>query len=621
MPSSLKRWISPATSAAVLALYSAVATLTFLGRLGRPLEAEDSAWIRGLVLGSPTRLTAHHLLHDVLLPLLGTNLLGYRVSTYAIHLLNAWLVFLLVKAVGSHLRDEAQVRSRHVTLGATLAGLLFLLHHSRAVDSVAAMSYMLAVLASLCVLLLAAAYFRHRRAALWIPLAAAYGLALISNLQTFCLPLVVAGLELSWSRAPQRRRPLRGVLLRYGALAAVFGLFLARFWHGTAGHGVNQLGQLAHTGQSLLDFPRYLLFPLALLSPSHERLAFVLTTGGWEAFAAVALLVPAIIGVRQLLWRRARLGLLGGWVVLSLLWSAAVFPLLLTVNWNANPHRYYILAVGLCTWLGFSAYRVLALAPARFKRVPVRACLAVTLVAGAALLWLGHPIYRGEVAQVLSGGYTLSHAGVWRPCSHCPNMERADAAQVTAAHRQGRSTSCLDLTRQTLHNAKLGKATLHGVALVGARLKKVDLRRADCRHSTFLWSSIHETDLRGANLAGADLSGVESFHTTLEGADLRGATLRWSSFLQCSLSKARLDGANMLEAEIQHSDLRGATLRDADLRGAKLRQSDLRGADLRGARLDASMLHGALYDQHTRFSRHFNPQHAGMQLKSRTASP
>ena len=596
---------------AVLATYALAAALSFAPLLRVGLDAEESLWLRGEILGSPLRLTAHHLLRDVLLPLLGPNLFGYRLSTFIIHFANAALVYFFVRAMAGRLLGERPLPVHLQTLGAAAAGFLFMVHANNAVNRVHCLSYLLAVFFSLCALLLAVAYFKRTHILLWVLVLVAYTLSLLSNLQTYGLPLVFACIEFGWMRDRASPRKVWTVVARYAALLAVFALCLMGFWDSVFDMGTHELSSSARSGE-LFFFPRYLLVVLVFFFPGLGMIPFALSDGNWGPLGVIILVALGLFGARQIVSGK-RAGLLGVGATFILLWSGLVFPLLLTVTWVANPHRFYFTAVGFAVFFGVCVMFGLARAPERVKRIPLRTLLAVVAAAVCVLAWIGDVTQRQRVAMTLSGELNLTYPQTWRRCIHCPSMEPVSAAQFIRRAGQGQALRCSDLGKEVLQGFNLPGVDLHGSSLIASRLIKAQLPKADLRHATLLWSRIHGSNLDGSSMAGADLSGVELMGSTMVGADLRGSNLQWVRFHQSNLSRARLDGANLQMATLADCDLKGANLNDVDLRTARLFRSDLRGATLQGVLFKGSIMVGARYDDKTVFPVGFDPARAGME--------
>ncbi len=597
----------------VLATYAVVSALTFAPLLGAGLDMEESLWIRGEVLGDPLRLTAHVLLNDVLLPLLGPNLSGYRLAPFLVHLVNATLVYALVRTLGARLYTGDDLWGHLRTLCAGAAGLLFLLHANTAVDRVYCMSYLLAVFFSLCALLVAAAYLRRPHPLRWLLVLAAYALSLLSNLQTHGLWLIIAGVELIFRRADSPPLKLRWFFARYAALLAVFVICIAVFWGSVFDHGAKNLAAAAGTGDLFLQLPRFLLAVFVYFSPTPDRVHVALSGPSWEPFGLGLVALLGILGAWQLLRRGKNAGVLGVWAVFVLAWGGSVFPLLATVIWNANPHRYYFAAAGFAVFLGLGALLGLARAPSRVKKVPLRAILAAAVPALCVCAWLENAGHRAKLSATLGGELPrLTLPRTWSRCNHCPSLESRDPAQLVQQVANKQSTRCSDLGKEVLQEVELTGVDLHGSALIGARLLNARLPGADLRHATLLWSVIHGANLEGANMAGADLSGVELFRSSLARADLRGGNLQWLQAHQSNLAGVRLDGARMQMASMRDCDLRGARLDGADLRNSRLHRSDLRGASLEEARLEGALLPHARYDGSTVLPQGFDPERAGM---------
>ena len=124
--------------------------------------------------------------------------------------------------------------------------------------------------------------------------------------------------------------------------------------------------------------------------------------------------------------------------------------------------------------------------------------------------------------------------------------------------------------------------------LQGAKLRGVNLERANLRLAI-----LEGVDLEGANLGGADLLRANLAEANLEGADLGGARLEEADMANATLRRTRLYEANLKGATLTCADLNGAFLSQAQISGADLSWADLGGAHLGEADLTAANLEDA----------------------------
>jgi len=97
--------------------------------------------------------------------------------------------------------------------------------------------------------------------------------------------------------------------------------------------------------------------------------------------------------------------------------------------------------------------------------------------------------------------------------------------------------------------------------------------------------ALHELNLDAVPLVGVDVSGAFLMGLRLDKgklarANFEGADARYSSFRNADLSYASLRSANLRNADFHKANLENAVLKDADLNGASLSECDLSGADL-----------------------------------------
>ena len=141
-----------------------------------------------------------------------------------------------------------------------------------------------------------------------------------------------------------------------------------------------------------------------------------------------------------------------------------------------------------------------------------------------------------------------------------------------------------DLTNANLYQAEISLKPVgwNGQldSVKGARLRNVDLRRAD-----LIGAFLVKADLAGADLREAALGGADLRNANLGNVDLRKAFVGDALSGPTNLSGANLIFARLQEADLSHVDLSGANLQRADLQGATLSFASFRRADLRNARI------------------------------------
>lgn len=107
----------------------------------------------------------------------------------------------------------------------------------------------------------------------------------------------------------------------------------------------------------------------------------------------------------------------------------------------------------------------------------------------------------------------------------------------------------------------------HGI-LVGANLRKFDLRFTELSSANLRGADLSEANLGGANLIKANLN-----YTNLRGANLREANLGGANLWGAILSKATLTRATLTKAKLQGANLgRGRSGILSDNRGAPLKE-------------------------------------------------
>jgi len=152
---------------------------------------------------------------------------------------------------------------------------------------------------------------------------------------------------------------------------------------------------------------------------------------------------------------------------------------------------------------------------------------------------------------------------------------------------------------------KTNRRYRHAITIVGIRLDRIYLERADLSHSFLAKANLSSSclalaDLRGANMESAILTDADLQAADLTGVNLRSAWLSGARFHNALLQDSDLRQANLRmavlwEAQLQGTNLRGANLRLAILTGADLQCAQVNEADLRAVKgLDAGQLAGAV---------------------------
>jgi len=109
---------------------------------------------------------------------------------------------------------------------------------------------------------------------------------------------------------------------------------------------------------------------------------------------------------------------------------------------------------------------------------------------------------------------------------------------------------------------------IEGDTLIGAYLRRADLRGAD----------FHGANLFEANFCGANLFEANFYEANLRGANLYETNLRRVDFRGANLYRADLRGANLCESILDEADLRESDLRGVNFDGVNLRRADISNA-------------------------------------------
>lgn len=587
---------------AICGAYLLVAVLLLTPVTTLSLSREDSFWIRGQILGSPARLTAHFLLHRILLPLVGGHLVGYRLCGVVIHLLNTVLVcglfWLFFKNIQNPLRESRSM----VCLGAATAGIFFLVSDTRTYEMVNALPYELVTFFTLWMLIFSCLYWQAGRLVFWLLSAAAYVLALFSHSFAMALPAVVLLMEVCWRRCCPHHQERPYLLLRYGGLVALLAGFLFFYFSQHAVKGLSLLQVHPHDGQLIFLFPRYVflsVLPLfkGLLSPNSSIFYTDVITLGLSALITAA-------GLRQILGRKRALGLPGVGFLFLVAWVGMTLIQAVAIEFQKDSFRYYLNTVGVAIsaafFLAWMVGRVWV-SPARRLGLPF---LVVVLVTAALVLANEH--HQQNIKKTLMGELDW---GALRPWSRDPRCEasRTISADEFWSRATGEGLRCATLRYLDLSGVDLRERDLFSADMTGAHFTASKLQGLSAPGAAFLWANLRAARLDEARLPGADFRGADLSGAVLERADLNNADLHWASADRANLRFARLARARLRDAEMQHADFQGADLRGADLSLSDLRYSNLRGAQLTGANLDGVALQGVQYDATTTWPEGFDP--------------
>lgn len=177
------------------------------------------------------------------------------------------------------------------------------------------------------------------------------------------------------------------------------------------------------------------------------------------------------------------------------------------------------------------------------------------------------------------------------------NLMGATLVQTAMDHAK---LSYANLDGANLYASKLTAVLGKQVSMIGANLRKVDLRNADLYQAVLRHAYLQQADLRDSNLFMVDFS-----EARLRRSDLRNTNLGFAQLVGARMPDARLSGSDVTSADLTMADLRrvrcdGALLVRAVLTQTNLNHADLSGANLSQVRaLDTASLVGAALDKHT----------------------
>lgn len=113
-------------------------------------------------------------------------------------------------------------------------------------------------------------------------------------------------------------------------------------------------------------------------------------------------------------------------------------------------------------------------------------------------------------------------------------------------------------------------------SVIGASLKKADLRYADAFRAFMAKANLRNADLRGARLREVNFEMADMRGANLRHVDSRNGTFRGADLREADLSSANFAGADFTEAQLGFANLQRADFKDAVLSGADLRCTKLR---------------------------------------------
>jgi uncharacterized protein YjbI with pentapeptide repeats len=147
----------------------------------------------------------------------------------------------------------------------------------------------------------------------------------------------------------------------------------------------------------------------------------------------------------------------------------------------------------------------------------------------------------------------------------------------------------LDLSHASLDEADLVLAVLHGVRMIGTKL-----RRANMRSMLMCDAVLHSATLNGADLTGSRLIGTQFIHGFLREANLSRVNANKADFYNCDLSGADLSYGSFEGACFDRAILTGANITGAWFCGATFKGAVFRGLDLSSANFSGAIIEGAI---------------------------
>lgn len=167
--------------------------------------------------------------------------------------------------------------------------------------------------------------------------------------------------------------------------------------------------------------------------------------------------------------------------------------------------------------------------------------------------------------------------------------EKQEKQRTIRQMRSPSNTLAIDAVRIAQDEGWLWDGSLNQALLIGANLAGASLQNASLENANLAVAHLESAFLIGANLKKIDL----------RGANLEGAHLDEANLQHANLTMARLRGASLISA-----NLRGANLTNCGLQGAHLHHADMRdailySADLSYVFLEHTLLEGAKFNRYT----------------------
>ena len=138
-------------------------------------------------------------------------------------------------------------------------------------------------------------------------------------------------------------------------------------------------------------------------------------------------------------------------------------------------------------------------------------------------------------------------------------------------------------------------------ATVGNNIIGADLRKANLKNAQLDDVNISSSDLAEANLEQTQLNNADLSHTYLRKANLQNSQLQNANLTNANLREANLSNANLQQASLVGAKLENANLSNANLTGVDFSGANLENANFRGANLSDSNVYRA-YEYGANFS-------------------
>ena len=527
------------------------------------------------MLGRPSRLGQHYLFNQICLPLFGENLIGYRLPSFSLHIVNAFLIYHFFILVSHTIKSSIHHSYSSLHVGGTIAGVLFLFYDSGALNWISALCYQLVVFFSLLTLIFTLLFFRRGLVVFWLAVVLAYGLALVSHSYSLVLPLFIGFLEISWRQTlAHRSRPSMRLSLRYIALALMLGIFLWRYWGYLVVHGIDGLER---DTIGVIQFLKYIwLVVLRLrLWPGCLDPFFTIHVPKWIALIMICGVCSfSLLGLCQI-WRKEKtVGFAGVFLLFFIVWNGlAFFQTMSKQDSLFDWWRYYFNAVGFSIVVAYGMMEIVDRFSRSILRLLKNILLAIIFIALTLSLLMRNYEIRYDLTileKLLSGNLKLHHPRTWGTNKECQEVESLNLDQTRRILQTTKNLQCKNLKNKNLSMLDLSEANLGGSNLCGAKLMEVNLRGALLNGSCLIFADLEKADLSKANLEGANLDGTILNGACLEGADLRSSSLRSADLRWSDLSNANLRGADLRWSDLSNANLRGADLDRVDFTSTKL---------------------------------------------------